>query len=118
MYNAQRFLVKFKQTFLSFLLLITNKIHTCVSYDRSSRPVVFLRKGVLKICSKLTGEHPCRSVILIKLQCNFIEITFRYGCSSVNLLLILGTHFPKNTSGWLLQCQVNSVTFILYFTFA
>ena len=25
-----------------------------------------LRKVVLKICSKFTGEHPCRSVILIK----------------------------------------------------
>ena len=35
---------------------------------RSSRPEVFLRKVVLKICSKVTGEHPCRSAILIKLQ--------------------------------------------------
>ena len=31
---------------------------------------MFLVKGVLKICSKFTGEHPCRSVILIKLQSN------------------------------------------------
>ena len=29
---------------------------------------MFLGKGVLKICSKFTGEHPCRSVISIKLQ--------------------------------------------------
>ena len=35
--------------------------------ERSSRPEVFLRKGVLKICSKFTGEHACRSVISIKL---------------------------------------------------
>ena len=28
-----------------------------------------------QICSKFTGEHPCRSVISIKLLCNFIEIT-------------------------------------------
>ena len=34
--------------------------------DRSSRPKVFLRKGVLKICSKFTGEQPYRSVISIK----------------------------------------------------
>ena len=34
---------------------------------RRSRPEVFLRKGVLRICSKFTGEHPCRSVISIKL---------------------------------------------------
>ena len=30
---------------------------------RSSPLEVFLRKAVLKICSKFTGEHPCRSVI-------------------------------------------------------
>ena len=28
---------------------------------------MFLGKGVLKICSKFTGEHPCRSAISIKL---------------------------------------------------
>ena len=50
---------------------------------------VFLRKGVLKICCKFTGKHPCRSVISIKLLCNFIEITFRHECSSVNWLHIL-----------------------------
>ena len=26
---------------------------------------VFLKKGVLKICSKFTGEHPCRNAISI-----------------------------------------------------
>ena len=33
---------------------------------RSSHPEVFLGKGVLKICSKFTGDHPCRSAISIK----------------------------------------------------
>ena len=28
---------------------------------RSNLPKVFLGKSVLKICSKFTGEHPCRS---------------------------------------------------------
>ena len=47
----------------------------------SSLPDVFLEQGVLKICSKFTGEHPCRGVIPIKLQSNFsiIEITLRHG---------------------------------------
>ena len=63
---------------------------------------VFLGKGVLKICSKFTGEHPRRSAISIKLLCNFIEITLRHGCSPVNLLHIFRTPFLKNTSGWLL----------------
>ena len=57
---------------------------------------MFLRKGVLKICSKFTGEHPCRSAISI------IEIPLRHGRSPVNLLHIFKTSLPKNISGWLL----------------
>ena len=52
---------------------------------RSSHPEVFLGKGVLKICSKFTGEHPSPSVNSIKLLCNFIEITLWLRCSPVNL---------------------------------
>ena len=33
---------------------------------------------------------------------NKVEITLGHGFSSVNLLYIFGTPFPKNTSGWLL----------------
>ena len=69
---------------------------------RSSRPEVFLGKGVLKICSKFSGEDPCRGVISIKLQSNLIEITLQHGCPPVNLLHIFRTPFPKNTSGRLL----------------
>ena len=63
---------------------------------RRIRPIdfqknMFLRKGVLKICSKFTGEHPCRSVISIKLPCNFIKIALRHGCSPLNLLHIFRT---------------------------
>ena len=60
-------------------------------------PEVFLRKGVLKTCSKCTGEQLKRSVISIKLQYNFTEITLR--CSPVNLLHIFRMPFYKNTSG-------------------
>ena len=49
---------------------------------------MFLEKGVLKLCSKFTGEHPCRSAISKKLQSNFIEIALQHGCSLVNLLHI------------------------------
>ena len=47
-------------------------------------------------------NHPCRGVVSIKLLCDFIEITLRRGCSSVNLLHIFRAPFTKNTSGWLL----------------
>ena len=69
---------------------------------RRSRSKVFLGKAVLKICSKFTGEHPCRSAISIKLQSKFIEITLRHGCSPVKLLYVFRRPFPKNTFGQLL----------------
>ena len=56
-------LTKRTQTFQNSLLMFT---------IRSIPPEVLLRKGVLKISSKFTGEHPCRSVISIKLPSNFI----------------------------------------------
>ena len=64
---------------------------------------VFLGKIVLKICSKITGEHPCRSAISIN----------RHRCSPVNLLHIFRTSFPKNTSGrLLLEITVACTNFI------
>ena len=69
---------------------------------RSGHPEVFSVKGALKICSKFTGEHPCQSMISIKLLCNFFEITLRHGCSPINLVHIFRTPFSKKTFGWLL----------------
>ena len=70
----------------------------------SSPPEVFLEKGVLKICSKFTGEHQCQSMISIKLLCSFIEITLWHGRSPVNLLHVFRTPFIKNTFERLLLC--------------
>ena len=43
-----------------------------IEYDtptlRSSLPEVLLRKGIFKLCCKLTGEHPCQSAISKELQ--------------------------------------------------
>ena len=46
---------------------------------------MFLWKCVLKIYSKFTEEHPCRSVISINLLCKFIKIALRHGRFPVNL---------------------------------
>ena len=79
------------------------KIINCRNFKFRSSPLdVLLGKGVLKIFSKLTGEHPCRSASSINLQSNFIEITLRHGCSLVNLLHVFRTPFPKSTSGGML----------------
>ena len=77
-----------------------------VKTNRSSRPEMFCEKGVLKICSKFTGEHPCRSAISIKLLCNFIEIALWHGCSPVNLPHIFRITFLKNTAGRLLLKEI------------
>ena len=86
-----------------FLALILRK----AKWARSNHQEVFLGKGVLKICSKFIEEHPCRSVISIKLLCIFIEIALRYGCSPVSLLHNFRTTFSKNTCGWLLLISLD-----------
>ena len=69
---------------------------------RGSLPELFLGKDVLKICSKCTGEHPCRSAISMKLLSNFIKIKIRHGCCLVNLPHIFRESFYKNAHGGLL----------------
>ena len=64
-------------------------------------------RGVLrKMCSEnmqqIYRRIAMRSVILMKLLCNFIEITLRHGCSPVYLLLIFRTPYTKKASGRLL----------------
>ena len=78
---------------------MSSKLDTGHKMNRSCPPEVFLGKSVLKLCSKFTGEHPCRRMISIKLQSNFIEITLQHGCSPVNLLHTFRVPFSKNTSG-------------------
>ena len=65
--------------------------------------VAVLRKRYSENMQQINRRTPCRSVISIKLFCNFIEIALRHGCFPVNLLHIFRKPFPKNTSGWLLQ---------------
>ena len=85
---------------------------------KQPHPEVFLRKGVLKICGKFIGEHPCPSLISIKLQSNFIEITLRHGCFPVNLLHIVRTPYPRNTFGWLLILIVVFILMLYWKIFA
>ena len=79
----------------------------------SSRPQVFLGKGVLRIHCKFTRDYPCRSVISIKLLCSLIEFALRRQCSPVNLLHILRISFPKITSGRLFLLLFDCMPFTL-----
>ena len=75
--------------------------------------VVFLWKGVLKICSEFTGEQPSRSVISIKLQISFVEITLPTACFPVNFLHIFWTPFHKNAFEVLLLQKERSTYSVL-----
>ena len=82
-------------SFLNLLFTKYSPFFQCIQY-RGSPPYVFLKKAVLKKCSKFTGERPHGSAIS-ELQSNLIEITLPYGCSTVNLLHIFRTSLYKNT---------------------
>ena len=86
-----------------------SRIPVATKYFRSTCRDVFLGKGLLKICSKFTGEHPCQSAISINLLCNLIEIALRHGCSVNLLLLIFRATLPKSISGRLLLIFSKSV---------
>ena len=44
---------------------MSNEVAVIVANDRSSRPEVFCKKGVLKNLVKSTGKHLCKSLFLI-----------------------------------------------------
>ena len=73
--------------------------------SRSSRPKVFLRKRVLKISSKLTGEQPCRSVISIKLFSNFIEMALSSAC-------LFSCKFPSSFQSNFIEMALGMGSFI------
>ena len=98
-HRTKTFLNKLVYYFLVQSTLNENALFPCktaLSKARNSHPGVFLRKGVLKLCCKFTGEHSCREVIWIW---NFTEIALQHRWFPVNLLHIFITPFPKNTSG-------------------
>ena len=59
-----------------------------MSLPNVTQKQVFLQKGVLKIGTEFTGEHPM-------LKCDFNKIA-KQGCSPVNQLHIFRTPFPKS----------------------
>ena len=83
----------------SFLLLYLCQNIIWILPFRSSRPNVFLVKGVLKICI-FTGEHLCRSAISIKLKFQLYWNHTSAWCSPEKLLHIFRKPFPKSTIGW------------------
>ena len=73
----------------NFPLVTREVVFQNAGEERSSHPEVFLVKGVLKMCSKFTWEHSCRSVISIKL---LLQLYWNY------------------TSAWVFSCKFRRVT--------
>ena len=82
---------KMKKFLLELMTQLTQSIGGALLGNRSSRPEVFLGKGVLKICNKFTGEQSCRSVISVKLQPS--RGVLRKRCDS---LLRKGGHYTSS----------------------
>ena len=99
-FDRQSFCTSVSFVFFRSVFCICHGFTTIGKY-RSSPREGFLEKGSLKACSKVTGEHPCRSLISIKLQSIFIEITLRCWCSFVNLLHIFRSPFHEKISAGL-----------------
>ena len=75
---------------------------------RSSSLEVYLGKGVLKICSKFTGEQPCWSVISIKL----LSLNFSMGIhleiySMFSEQLFLRTHEKDSFCNYIITKDLN-----------
>ena len=86
--------------------------------NRSSRPEVFCKNGVLKNFATFTGKHLCQSLFVIKLQpntCNFIEKRLWHRCFPVNFVKFLGTPFFIEQLWWLLLDEMwNQVINVLH----
>ena len=68
-------------------LVVRKNVSSLIFYGQtgqkqSSRGV--LKNRCYENMQQIYRGHSCRSVISIKLLCNFIEITFWYGCSPIN----------------------------------
>ena len=82
-------------------------------FIRSTHTQVSVGKGFLQIWSKLTGQLPCRSVILIKFHSNIIEITPGHGYSPVNYCIFpehLFLRIPLDGCFWFMYLHGNQTS--------
>ena len=83
----------------------------------NSTPEVFLGKDILKICSKFTGELPCRRTPMP--QCDFNKVALEccrnhtsVWVFSLNLLHIFRTPFYKQSCGGLILITLENFFFV------
>ena len=64
-------------------MIYVNLAQMAFIFAQKQSLVWVLKRGFLKICSKITREHPCQGVISIKCECNFIEVTLKQSYSYI-----------------------------------
>ena len=84
-----------------------------ISLSRKSPWKVFLGKGVLKISNKFTREHPCRSVVSIKLLWNRSS-TWVFFCKFAAYFQNTSGGQEQRVSKLLKKKQTSSVTLLCY----
>ena len=70
-YKNWRFLRTFKNIKEFYQSIKEALLIKAIHFAKKNLSEVFVGKGVLKISTKFTGEHPFRNVISIKLESNF-----------------------------------------------
>ena len=87
------------------LVLVIRSSNAQYTSFRSTHPKVFLGKGLLKICSKFTEEHPYRSVMIsITLLCNFCSLHINGYKNVLNSVLVMIFVTTIISSCFLLLC--------------
>ena len=75
--------------------------------DRSSRPEVFCKKGVLRNLTKFTWKHLCQSLSFQRLKlATLLKKRLWHRCFPVNFAKLLGTPFFQNISS---SCFCNKI---------
>ena len=90
--NAVTFWTTFYRCYETIILLLQSYSFSNRRILRSSHPELFRRKGILKMYNKFTGEHPCQSVISIKLLKQLYKFTGEHPCTSYCTNLQENTH--------------------------
>ena len=98
------------------LSITRNKFKPCICYkkskclmqwwhywtNRSSRPEVFCKKGVLRNFAKFTGKHLCQSLFFNKVAGFSAFLWILHRCFPVNFANFLRTPFLTEHFQWLL----------------
>ena len=105
-FQAMLFLVTMATFLFNVDSNLPNSLYKNFPSERSSRPEVFCKKGVLKNFTKFTGKHLCQSLFFNKVAgfrfATLLKKILRRRCFSVDFAKFLRTSFLTEHIRWLL----------------